>query len=238
MPEGAAGAELRCDLQVFDLDGTLIDSQQDLAHSVNATLLFVHRPPLEHTLIASFIGDGATALLQRALDATGGADDALLLTAMPFFLAYYREHNLDFTAAYPGVLSELRRIREAAPLLPMAVLTNKPVNPSRAICAGLGLSPFFFQNYGGDSFVSKKPDPLGMHTLMHEAATLLGHEVQASRTVLIGDSHVDVETARAAGTLCLGCSYGLDPERLKKARPDVLVDTPHQWLDALRTLLS
>ena len=177
-------------------------------------------------------------LVHRALEATGGSNEKLLATAMPFFLAYYREHKLDFTFVYPGVLAELRHIRAAAPSLPMAVLTNKPVAPSRAICDGLGLSPFFFQIYGGNSFETKKPDPLGMRTLMHEASALLGRAVELQRTVLIGDSHVDVETARAAGTLCLGCSYGLDPERLRAAKPDVMVDGPDQWLRALRALLA
>lgn len=238
MPEGfPAGLELRCDLLVFDLDGTLIDSQQDLANSVNATLSFLHRPVIAHQQIATFIGDGATMLMQRALEATGGVEEALLAAAMPFFLDNYREHKLDFTFVYPGVLAELQRIRADSPTLRMAVLTNKPVVPSKAICDGLGLSPFFFQNYGGNSFNRKKPHPVGMHTLMREASSLLRREVDPRRTVLIGDSHVDVETARAAGVLCLGCSYGLDPERLRAAGPDMIVDNPAHWLDVLRTML-
>ena len=231
-------AELHCDLLVFDLDGTLIDSQQDLANSVNATLTSLHRSNLDARQIAAFIGDGATLLLHRALDATGGVDDVLLDTAMRFFLSYYREHKLDCTFVYPGVFAELRRIREAAPSLPMAVLTNKPVAPSRAICDGLGLSTFFFANYGGNSFATRKPDPFGMRTLMQEASVMLGRAADPQRTVLVGDSHVDVETARAAGTLSLGCSYGLDPERLRAAAPDAIVDSPEQWLAALRRMLA
>ena len=177
-------------------------------------------------------------LVQRALEATGASDETLAASALPFFLAYYREHILDFTFVYPGVLAELRRLRAAAPSLPMAVLTNKPVGPSKAICDGLGLSPFFFQNYGGNSFETKKPHPQGMHTLMHEASAMLGRVVDPRRTVLVGDSHVDAETARAAGTLCLGCSYGLDPDRLQAAGPDRIVDKPGHWLDALRTMLA
>ncbi len=239
MPEQeSAHAALNCDLLVFDLDGTLIDSQQDLANSVNATLSFLHRPHLEHADIATFIGDGASMLVQRALEATGGTNETLLASAMPFFLAYYRDHKLDFTFVYPGVLAALRLIRMAAPSLPMAVLTNKPVAPSRAICDGLGLSPFFFANYGGNSFETKKPHPLGMHTLIQEASAILGRKVQADRTVLIGDSHVDVETARAARARCIGCSYGLDPERLRASNPNVIVDKPEQWVHALRTVLD
>ncbi len=236
MPEESR--ELPCDLLVFDLDGTLIDSQQDLANSVNATLAHLHRPALDNAQIAAFIGDGASMLVQRAFEASGGMEEGMMGQAMPFFLAYYREHKLDFTHVYPGALAELQSIRTAAPTLPMAILTNKPVRPSRAICEGLGLSEFFFANYGGDSFAEKKPNPMGMHRLMQEAFLMAGSEIAPQRTVLVGDSHVDVETARAAGTLCLGCTYGLDTPRLVAAGPDVIVDHPSGWLHALRTMLA
>ena len=237
MPEAILAKRLKCDLLIFDLDGTLIDSQQDLANSVNATLAYLHRPALHNERIAEFIGDGASMLVHRALEATGDVSESLMAEALPFFLAYYRAHNLDFTYVYPGVLAELKRIREIAPILPMAILTNKPFRPSRVICDALGLSPFFFQNYGGDSFPLKKPDPFGMNALIQEAASMLGREVAAARTVLIGDSHVDAETARNAGALCLGCSYGLAPERLRDAKPDHIVDTPTEWISGLQRLL-
>jgi phosphoglycolate phosphatase len=238
MPEVATDRHLRCDLLVFDLDGTLIDSQQDLSNAVNATLAYVSRPSLLDTQIAEFIGDGAAMLVRRSLEATGGADEAMMAVALPFFLQYYHDHKLDFTYVYPGAIAELKHIQRAVPGLPMAILTNKPFRPSRAICDGLGLSAFFFQNYGGDSFSLKKPNPFGMHALMREAAAMLGREVSAARTVLVGDSHVDVQTARNAGTLCLGCSYGLAPERLREAKPDIIVDSPTEWLGALRRLLA
>jgi phosphoglycolate phosphatase len=242
MPEEvSAQASLLCDLLVFDLDGTLIDSQQDLANSVNATLAFLSRPQLHDTHIASFVGDGVSMLVKRALEATaspGEVFEPLMATAIPFFLEYYRAHKLDFTYVYPGVISELKSIRAAAPQLPMAVLTNKPYRPSRAICDGLGLSPFFFQNYGGDNFPEKKPDPMGMHALMQQATALWGRDISLERVVLIGDSHVDVQTARNAGVRCLGCTYGLATEKLLAATPDMLVDSPSQWLAALRRLLA
>jgi len=229
---------LPCDLLVFDLDGTLIDSQQDLANAVNATLHFLKRPSLEHAQIADFIGDGVAMLVQRALAATGTMKESALAQAIPFFLDYYREHNLDFTYAYPGVISELKRIRESSPTLPMAVLTNKPYRPSRVICDGLGLSEFFFANYGGDSFPTKKPNPEGMHALIEEAAQLLGKPIRPERTVLIGDSHVDIATARNAGVFSIGCSYGLAPEKLREAGPDALVHHPSEWLSTIHGLLS
>jgi phosphoglycolate phosphatase len=241
MPEDRSGLNtLPCDLLVFDLDGTLIDSQQDLANTVNATLAFLTRPQLSSGQIATFVGDGAATLMQRSLEATaqpGEALEPLMAAAMPFFLEYYREHKLDFTYVYPGVLSELRKLREVAPHMLMAVLTNKPFRPARLICDALGLSPYFFQNYGGDSFPQKKPHPMGMTSLMDEAASLSSHTILPDRVVLVGDSHVDVETARAAHVRCLGCTYGLSTERLLAAGPDALVDSPTGWLAALKTML-
>ena len=237
MPESIPAEGLNCDLLVFDLDGTLIDSQQDLANSVNATLAHVQRPALHDRRIAEFIGDGASMLVRRALETSGDGSNSLMAEALPFFLDYYRAHNLDFTYVYPGVIAELERIQQVAPALPMAILTNKPFRPSRVICDGLGLSRFFFQNYGGDSFPRKKPDPFGMNALIKEATAMLGRQTTAARTVLIGDSHVDAETARNAGALCLGCSYGLAPERLREANPDLIVDSPTEWLNGLRRLL-
>lgn len=237
MPDTHAG-QPGCDLLVFDLDGTLIDSQLDLANSVNATLVAHGRAKLEHVTIASFIGDGASILLQRALDATGGSDDHTLSTALTFFLAYYAEHSLDHTRCYPGVLSALDTIRAASPTLPMAVLTNKPVGASRVICEGLGLSRFFFAVYGGNSFPTKKPHPEGLHAILQEASVRSGQALAISSTVLIGDSHVDVQTARTAGAKSIGCVYGLSPDTLREASPDALVDHPSGWPDALRRVLT
>jgi len=107
------------------------------------------------------------------------------------------------------------------------VLTNKPVHPSREICTALGLAPFFFQNYGGNSFPTKKPDPEGLHSLMAEAGAA------PEQTVLIGDSEVDVRTARNAGIWCIGCTFGLAPQTLVNNQPDVLVDSPKDWTAAL-----
>ena len=220
-------------LLVFDLDGTLIDSRQDLCNSVNATLVNFGLIPLPDEVIASFIGDGAAMLIRRALAVPGelppgspAPDDAFFDEAFAYFLAYYREHKLDFTTVYPGVfeaLESLKSFPDGTPR-PMAVLTNKPVGPARAICKGLGLSPYFFRIYGGDSFATKKPDPLGLLALMAEA------DVTPEETLMIGDSDVDVRTARNAGAWVLGCTFGLAPESLEEAHPDVAVDHASAWV--------
>jgi phosphoglycolate phosphatase len=221
-------------LIVFDLDGTLIDSRQDLSNSVNATLRHLGKAELPEDVIATYIGDGASMLVRRALgDPEGDVhDEEYVAGALRFFLDYYRAHKLDFTYVYPGVMDALEAIRAARPEVMMAVLTNKPAGPSLAICDHFGLSPYFFQNYGGDSFHTKKPDPQGLKALMAEASVVAG-PIAAAETVMVGDSDVDVLTARAAGALALGCSFGLAPHRLEAARPDWTVDSAAEWVGLL-----
>ena len=232
-------------LLVFDLDGTLIDSQVDLANSINATLAHFGKPELPQATIANYIGDGASTLVRRSMAHAYLAaaepdphDEAFIEQALAWFIAYYRIHKLDYTFVYPGVVDALQSIRARRPHLLMAVLTNKPVDPSRAICAHFGLDRFFFRIYGGNSFSTKKPDPEGLLTLLAEAETLIPAALRfdAQEAVMIGDSHVDVETARAAGVRALGCRYGLSPESLAAARPDLLVDSPSEWPAALGLL--
>src|ERR1700678_3040283 len=129
-------------LVIFDLDGTLIDSRLDLVHSVNAALRHIGRPELPDDVIASYVGDGAPILIQRALGGEA-VDEALVRQGLQFFLSYYREHKLDRTTVYEGVKEALGVIQRSANGVPrkMAVLTNKPVVPSRAIVEALGLGP-------------------------------------------------------------------------------------------------
>lgn len=212
-------------LLVFDLDGTLIDSRADLIQSVNATMRYFGRKDLPGDIIASYIGDGAGMLVRRAL---GDPDDEHLFTdALDYFLTYYRAHKLDFTTVYSGVLPALDAIRAQPSPPAMAVLTNKPVGPSLAIVGALGLAPYFFRVYGGDSFHSKKPDPHGLEALMREAG------VPAEETIMIGDSDVDVLTAQNTGAWSVGCLFGLAPHTLATDPPDVLVDHPDEWPAAL-----
>ena len=155
-------------LFVFDLDGTLIDSRLDLIHSVNAMMRHLDRPELPGDVVASYVGDGAPMLVRRAL---GDPDDqALLDRGLQYFLEYYRDHKLDYTHLYDGVKEALAAILRSQNGHPrhMAVLTNKPVNPSRAIVDALGIADFFTSVYGGNSFPTKKPDPQGLLTILEE----------------------------------------------------------------------
>ena len=227
-------------LVVFDLDGTLVDSRVDLCNSVNATLRHYGKAELPAEVIASYIGEGAGTLVRRALahahviaEEADPHDDALVEEALAWFIGYYRVHVLDFTYVYAGVMEALRTIRERRPELPMAVLTNKPVMPSRRICEHFGMDAYFFANYGGNSFATKKPEPEGLLRLMAEAGRLVGRAVGPEETVMVGDSHVDVETARACGAKALGCLYGLSPETLVRSGPDVVCEGAGEWVGLL-----
>jgi phosphoglycolate phosphatase len=227
----------RLKLLVFDLDGTLIDSAQDLCNSVNATLKEFSLAPLPDPVIAGFVGNGAPLLMRRSLAMAGNisldaVDEDFFTKAYAFFLQYYREHKLDFTYAYEGVLDALRALHElhdapGGPSRIMAVLTNKPVNPARGICEGLGLADYFLHIYGGNSFPVKKPDPFGLRSLMAETGA------RPEETVMIGDSQVDVETARNAGTWSVGCTFGFGTQTLIATPPDVLVDSAAEWTQVL-----
>ena len=237
-------------LLIFDLDGTLIDSRLDLIHSINAMLRNFGIPELPGDVVASYVGDGAPMLVRRALG--DPKDEAFFKEALDYFLAYYRVHKLDHTTVYDGVKAALNAITnstrsrskeahgKAVPhkssshkadlsknALPknsrrMAVLSNKPVNPSRAIVEALGLGKFFTVVYGGNSFKTKKPDPLGVHVLLKE------NKVTPEETVIIGDSSIDVLTGRNAGLWTCGVTYGFAPHTLTIAPPDVTIDHPQE----------
>jgi phosphoglycolate phosphatase len=210
-------------LVIFDLDGTLIDSRLDLVHSVNAALRHIGRPELPDNIIASYVGDGAPILIQRALGGEA-VDEALIRKGLEFFLSYYREHKLDHTTVYPGIIEALMAIQQSSNGTPrkMAVLSNKPVNPSRAIVEALGLGQFFSQVYGGNSFSTKKPDPEGARKLLEESG------VQPEQAAIVGDSHVDVRTGRNAGLWTVGVTYGFATHTLEEEPPDILVEEPHE----------
>lgn len=213
------------DLVIFDLDGTLIDSKLDLAHAVNATLTHMKLPLLPNELISSYVGNGAPVLMRRALGPE--ASEEQVQRALEYFLAYYAEHKLDYTRLYPGVAESLDRMHGDG--VRMAVLTNKPVRISRAILDGLGVASHFFQVYGGNSFEQKKPHPIGVDTLRAEA------KVERGRTLIVGDSAVDVQTARNAGVACCGVTFGFQPETFETDPPDFTVD---RMQDLAQTVLK
>jgi phosphoglycolate phosphatase len=213
------------ELLIFDLDGTLIDSKEDLAEAVNAARGHMGMPPLDNELVYSYVGNGAPVLMRRAVGAEASEEDAQ--KALDFFLEYYRDHMLDHTVLYPGVRESIDRLFEAG--LKLAVLTNKPVRFSQLLVDGLGLAGHFQRVYGGNSFEQKKPHPAGVEKLLAECG------VDRSRAMLVGDSDVDIRTARNAGILACGVTYGFQPETLTEVPPDILVDRMEEMVDMVLT---
>jgi phosphoglycolate phosphatase len=207
-------------LVIFDLDGTLIDSRLDLIHSVNAMLRHLKRPQLPGDVVASYVGDGAPMLVRRALG--DPKDERFFRSALEYFLAYYKEHKLDHTTVYDGIPEALQAMQSNGTRRKMAVLSNKPVNPSRAIVDALGLGNFFVSVYGGNSFDTKKPDPRGVHTILRETGVAPDH------ALMVGDSSIDVLTGRNAGIATCGVTYGFAPHSLGEVAPDVIVDSPQE----------
>ena len=207
-------------LVIFDLDGTLIDSRLDLIHSVNAMFRHLGRPELPGEVVASYVGDGAPMLVRRALGDPN--DEKIVKDALQYFLEYYKEHKLDHTTVYAGIPEALQQIQANGTRRKMAVLSNKPVNPSRAIVEALGLRGFFVHVYGGNSFETKKPDPLGVATILQETG------VAPDRALMVGDSSIDVLTGINAGIFTCGVTYGFAPHTFHEVQPDVVVDSPQE----------
>jgi phosphoglycolate phosphatase len=209
------------DLIVFDLDGTLIDSRLDLANAVNATRRHLGMATLDNERVYSYVGNGAPLLIRRAVGER--ATEPEVQEALEYFLEYYREHDLDFTTLYPGVVESLERLTDAGKR--MAVLTNKPVRMSQAIVEGLGVARHFVRVYGGNSFEFKKPNSIGIETLLEVTG------IARDRALMVGDSSVDIETARNARIACCGVTYGFQPESLDVTPPDIKVDRMEQMAD-------
>src|SRR5258708_2444097 len=197
---------------IFDLDGTIIDSQRDLIRSVNAMLHELGREQLHEDTISDYIGHGAPQLVGRALGRA--ATEQERERALKFFLAYYEDHKMDSTCPYPGVPEALQQLAA----FPMAILTNKPVRISVRILDELGLAKYFRAVYGGNSFETKKPDPLGAQKILREFGAA------PAEAILIGDSEVDVQTARNAGTLAAAVNYGFGTHDRAAPPPGIYLD--------------
>src|SRR5260370_34458665 len=196
------------------MDGKLIYSKCDLNVVVDAMIGVEGREKLHEGAISGYIGYGAPQLMRRALG--NGATEEEREKALKFFLARYEEHKLDSTCAYPGVPEALEQLAGFS----LAVLTNKPVRVSIRILGGLGLAKYFRAVYGGHSFETKKPDPLGVQVILREFGAA------PAEAILIGDSEVDVQTARNAGTLAAAVNYGFGAHDRAAHPADIYLDRP------------
>jgi phosphoglycolate phosphatase len=183
-------------LIVFDLDGTLIDSQRDIADSVNALLEEYQKPPLSLDAVAAMVGDGAAVLVRRVCAAVGIAPR----DALERFLAHYDQRLTVHTRPYAGIPEALATLQSLGHAL--AVLTNKPQRATSTILDRLGLADVFDQAIGGDTPAGRKPDPTGLRQIVAAAGAAV------DSTVLVGDSPIDLETSRRAGTRVCLAKYG------------------------------
>ncbi len=213
-------------LLVFDLDGTLVDSRQDLAQATNRLILEFGGQPLDQDAVVHMVGEGVEKLIARAFAAARLAAPAR--GAISRFLELYGSCLLVHTRPYPGVPEALE---ELSHVVSLAVLTNKPREFSEAILQGLGLAPFFGQVIGGDGPLPRKPDPRGLRQLIDD------FDVEVGETLLVGDSVIDVRTARAAGTSLALARYGFgfrDVPRDELTGSECIVDVPGQLIDVVQ----
>ena len=216
-------------LIVFDLDGTLVDSRRDLADAANALILERGGRPQSEEAVGRMVGDGARTLVQRALTAAGLTMDA---GSLPRFLELYDERLLNTTIPYAGVRGTLDTLAGHATI---AVLTNKPLSPSLRILEALGLSRHIAKTIGGDGPFPKKPDPAALRHLIGTFAS------SPRATVMVGDSWIDWETARAAGTAICLAQYGFGSHAVEGARlrgDEGLVDDPLEIAEVISRLLD
>ncbi|HEX6976353.1 MAG TPA: HAD-IA family hydrolase [Vicinamibacterales bacterium] len=215
-------------LVVFDLDGTLVDSSRDLADATNAMVAEFGGAPLGVDEVVGMVGEGAKVLVERALAAAGL--DPATPTALPRFLAIYDAHLLEHTRPYPGIPDALEWLSKRVSL---AVLTNKPSHATSEILSGLGLAKYFRETVGGDSPFGRKPNP---DALLHLAR---GAGAEPAETLMVGDSAVDRDTARAAGTrICLaryGFGFRIPEDELLP--DDLRIDSPLELVAEVERLL-
>ena len=216
-------------LVVFDLDGTIVDSRRDLADSTNELLESFGAPRLPDADVVAMVGEGARMLVSRAIRAAGlagvGVDDALAR-----FRAIYDRRLLAHTRPYEGIPAVLRWVKEDSAV---AVLTNKPEDPSRRLLDAFELTPYVDWVIGGDSGFSRKPDPAGLLHLIATAGAV------ASRAAMVGDSWIDVETGQRAGVRVCGVTYGFGGTAARGLTgADWIVDSPADIVNVLASFLD
>lgn len=206
-------------LVVFDLDGTLVDSRTDLANATNALLEEFGGARLPDARVADMVGEGAAVLVRRALSAAGL--DPAVPGALDRFLALYEARLLDHTVAYDGMIDALEQIGASRPL---AVLTNKPSLATNRVLGGLGLRRYFVAVTGGDTRLGRKPDPAGLRHLCADTG------IPLSETILVGDSPIDLQTARNADTRICLARYGFGHRFAADAfnGDELFIDSPAQ----------
>lgn len=202
---------------VLDLDGTLVDTKDDIAAAANVTLAALDLPPQDPRTLLAYVGNGARVLMERALGVEHGAK---LEAGLDVFMPWYREHLLDHAAVYPGLRAVLDAL--AAEGVVFSVLTNKMEDMSAKILRGLDLETLCPRLIGGDTLPVRKPDPTGLLQLVEAAG------VPASETLMVGDSAIDVLTGKNAGVATCAVFWGFNGDAVRGAGADAEIADPSE----------
>lgn len=186
------------DIVGFDLDGTLLDTSGDLAAAVNYAIGTVGRPPFPVEAVRPFVGKGAKVMLERALTASGGFDDALIAQLLPILLDYYQQNLALYSVPYPGLIDALDALQQAG--VKLAICTNKAERFTIPLMHQIGLSDRFSSIVGGDTLGVAKPDPAPIHEMIARAG--------GGRAIFLGDTINDIAGARNAGIPSIAVSFG------------------------------
>ncbi|HWL47963.1 MAG TPA: phosphoglycolate phosphatase [Sphingomonadaceae bacterium] len=210
----------------FDLDGTLVDTAPDLTAALNHALAMIGRPPVAEDAVRHMVGHGVRALLTKGLAATGEMTPTLVDEGVAPFLAYYQAHIADHTRGFAGLEDALDGL--VARGVTLAICTNKPEGLARELIARLGWETRFAALVGGDTLAVRKPDPAPLR----EAIARVG----GGRAAFVGDSIVDIETARAAGLPSVAVSFGFADRPVATLGADALIDHYDELVGALERL--
>lgn len=201
------------DIVGFDLDGTLLDTSGDLTAAVNYAIATDGRPPFAVDAIRPFVGKGAKIMLERALTASGGYDDALLARMLPILLDYYEQNLAIHSLPYPGLLEAMTALEQAG--VKLAICTNKAERFTIPLLHQIGLSDRFASVIGGDTLGVAKPDPAPIHEMIARAG--------GGRTIFLGDTINDIAGARNAGIPSIAVSFGFLDGPVESLEADAII---------------
>ena len=214
---------------VFDLDGTLIDSEADLRAAVNRVFDEIGRRPITRNEVVMMVGDGVPKLVERALEATGGLPDDGTDDVVARFLEFYEGHATDLSQPFPGAQDILRELVAAGARI--GLCTNKPEAPAHEILEFFGIAKYFGAVVGGDSLPGiRKPDP------RHLAAVLEKLGTDPAHAVMVGDNANDIQTAQALGVPAIAVSFGYPRGPIAALNADVVIDQFDDLWDVLAGL--
>ncbi|WP_432768748.1 phosphoglycolate phosphatase [Sphingopyxis sp.] len=216
------------DTVVFDLDGTLVDTAPDLIHALNYSLQSIGRPAVDPMLVRSLAGHGARALLEAGLALSGDVPDELIARAIPVFLDHYAANICTHSAPYPGLEAALEDLRAAG--FRLAICTNKPEGLANRLVESLGWADLFAAVIGGDSLPVRKPDPLPLLTAIART--------DGTRAIFVGDSAVDIDTAKAAAMPSIAVGFGFSDVCASQLGADLHIDHFDRLAAAVRAIAA